>query len=223
MKQRHDIYALVHKGLRAWTGQILVELGRLDAQDGAEIAELVPRVRAWLVAARDHLDHEERFIHPALEAAQPGSTVQTLDEHEHHRAELAELEAGIERLAAQPSHEAATQLYRALADHLAETLAHMKLEESVNNAVLWAHYDDGQIAGVEARLVGSIPPVQMMAYLRHMIPAMAPLERVALLGGMQRALPWTAFGAILGELKPGLSARDWFKLMLGLGPMPVSA
>ncbi|MGE5665955.1 MAG: hypothetical protein ACM3ZD_04940, partial [Betaproteobacteria bacterium] len=64
-------------------------------------------------------------------------------------------------------------------------------------------------------------PERMLAYLRHMVPAMAPNERVQLLGGMAQALPAPAFSEVLERIRPVLAARDWFKLMLGLGPMPI--
>ena len=34
---RHDIYAFIHKGLRAFMAHVLVRVGRLDAHDAAEV------------------------------------------------------------------------------------------------------------------------------------------------------------------------------------------
>jgi len=227
MEHRHDIYAFVHKGLRAWMSDTLVAVGRLDLADAEECRATLATVDELLAASQAHLEHEESFIHPALEAAVGGSSQRTLAEHAEHRAEMDTIAACALRLSAASTSaqraEPARALYAALAAWTAENLRHMALEETDNNAVLWAHYSDAQIAGLEARLVGAIPPEQMLAYLRHMVPAMAPVERVQLLGGMQQALPAPAFADVLERIKPVLAARDWFKLMLGLGPMPLGA
>jgi hemerythrin-like domain-containing protein len=227
MEQRHDIYAFVHKGLRAWMADVLNAIGRLDLADAEECRAALSALDELLEASRAHLEHEETFIHPALEAAVPGSSARTLSEHAEHRAEIDVIAALAARLAEATSSaqraEPARALYAQLAAWSAANLQHMALEETENNAVLWAHYSDAQIAGLESRLVASICPDRMLVFLRHMVPAMAPVERVQLLGGMQQALPAPAFGSVLERIRPTLGARDWFKLMLGLGPMPLGA
>lgn len=225
MEHRHDIYAFVHKGLRAWMSEVLNAIGRLDLADAQECGAALAALDELLEASRAHLEHEETFIHPALESAVDGSTARTLAEHAEHRAEIEAIAASAVRLAAARSTaeraEPARVLYAQVAAWTAANLQHMALEEGENNAVLWAHYSDEQIAGLESRLVASIAPERMLAYLRHMVPAMAPNERVQLLGGMAQALPAPAFSEVLERIRPVLAARDWFKLMLGLGPMPI--
>lgn len=224
MKQRYDIYAFIHKGLRAWTGEILIAAGRVDVSDAEDCATLSTALRELVAAHRSHLEHEERFIHPALEAAQSGASRQTEAEHAEHLAGLDAIETmllGFEGAQGAERSLAARSLYRELASWTAQGLQHMEAEERDNNAVLWSHYTDDQLAALEARLVGAISPAAMQAYLHHMVPAMAPFERAQLLGGMQQALPASVFSDILGQIKQRLSSRDWFKLLLALGPMPV--
>lgn len=224
MKQRYDIYAFIHKGLRAWTSEVLSAAGRVDVSDADDCAQLSTALRELIAAHRGHLEHEERFIHPALEAARPGASGQTEAEHAEHLAGLDAIEKTLRAWESSQGAErsvAARSLYRELACWTAQALQHMEMEERDNNAVLWSHYTDEQIAALEARLVGAVAPAAMLAYLHHMVPAMAPFERAQLLGGMQQALPASVFSDILGQIKQRLSSRDWFKLLLALGPMPL--
>ena len=46
--QRHDIYAIIHKALRAAMTDALLAAGRLDAGDSREVTDTVVRVNALL-------------------------------------------------------------------------------------------------------------------------------------------------------------------------------
>ena len=68
MTPRHDIYAAIHKGLRAFMAHALVRVGRLDVHDATELAEVSEELRALLDICRGHLRHENEVIHSAIEA-----------------------------------------------------------------------------------------------------------------------------------------------------------
>jgi hypothetical protein len=111
----------------------------------------------------------------------------------------------------------AQALYHELALFVAHNFEHMHLEETAHNAALWQHYTDEELMAVHGALVSSIPPGEMMLVMRWMVPFMAPAERLALLGGMRQQAPGEAFGAVLDVVRPHLTAREWDKLMAGLG------
>jgi hypothetical protein len=71
---RHDIYAFIHKGLRAFMAHTLVRTGRLDVHDAAELAEVSEELRALLAICRHHLDNENTYVHTAIAARQPGAS-----------------------------------------------------------------------------------------------------------------------------------------------------
>jgi hypothetical protein len=216
---RPDLYLFVHKGLRACLGDTLARCGRPDCGDSADVARTLAQVRALLALCRAHLDKEERYLHPAMEARRPGSTRQTAGDHASHLQAFADLEAevraveqanGTERVAA------ALQLYRYLALFVADNLEHMHVEEVENNEVLWATHGDAELLALQQDLVRSIPPDQMAVFLHWMIPAMAPAERALLLSGIKRHAPAEVFATTMGNLKPHLAERDWNKLMAAL-------
>lgn len=73
---RHNPYTLIHKGLWACMTDVLVIVGRIDPRDADDVATAAKAVRAMLDFARSHLQHEEDWIHTALEARRTGKPTQ---------------------------------------------------------------------------------------------------------------------------------------------------
>jgi hypothetical protein len=220
--RRLDLYTPVHKGIRAFLGATLHAAGRLDVNDPEDVAATLAEVRGLFGFLRSHLHHENQFMHPALETRHPGSARQTAHEHVEHERALENLEGlalALERGEPAGRARAAAELYRALAIFAAENLAHMDVEETANNAQLWAAYDDAELARIHEALLAAIPPAEMALGLRWMLPAMTPTERAALLTEMQGKLPAPAFAGLLAQLRPNLLERDWAKLTAALGPV----
>jgi hypothetical protein len=223
---RRDLYAGIHKALRLFMTETLATVGRTDATDAGEVATSIAQVRRLLDAMASHLDIENRFVHPAIEAAIPGATYAIAAEHiEHERAiaRLAERADAVEAATGETVAPALASLYRQLALFVAENLAHMHVEETEHNAVLWAMYPDGELEAIERAIVASIAPDKMAVYLRWMIPAMNAAERATFLGGMQQSAPRAAFQGVLAMAKPLLGAREWGKLAAAIGPFAHAA
>jgi iron-sulfur cluster repair protein YtfE (RIC family) len=220
---RVDLYVGVHKGLRALMSDVLATVGRVDAHDPADVDAAMKQVRGLLEACRLHLHKENQFLHPAMEGRRPGSAGPTADDHVHHEQAIEQLESGVlavERSTGATRAAAALTLYRRLALFVADNYQHMHVEETDNNAVLWAAYTDEELLEIQHALVASIPPQWMAVFLRWMVPAMAPAERAALLTTIQQGAPTEVFERILAAVKPHLGERDWTKLMAALGPVP---
>ena len=212
---RHDIYAFIHKGLRAFMAHTLVRVGRLDAQDPAEVAEVGEELSALLAICRSHLAHENEVVHPAMQARAPGSATQIGIEHEGHLVAIDQLAQLLEQVPGQPA--AAQALYRAFSQFVAENFEHMHREETAHNAVLWATHTDDEIRALEHRIVSALPPEEAQLSFRWMLPHMTPAERAGMLAGMQQAAPAEVFDNVLSLIRPLLGGRDWRKLSLALG------
>lgn len=212
---RHDIYAFIHKGLRAFMAHTLVRVGRLDATDAAEVDEVGAEVSALLDICEHHLHSENTHIHPAMTARMPGSAATIAGEHVEHVAEIGRLRALLAMVPGEP--EAARALYRALGAFVAHNYVHMAVEETEHNAVLWAHYSDDEIRDIEHRIIASHAPADMQMALRWMLPHINPAERAAMLAGMRASAPAAVFDGVLGLIRPLLGGRDWRKLTLALG------
>ena len=220
---RVDMYGGIHKALRAMMADTLLAVGRMDTEDALELAQVTERVLTLLASCASHLQHENEFLHAAIEARAPGASERIAHEHDEHQKHIASLADAVAVLrGCAPGHRAASaqDLYRALSLFIAENYQHMHVEETAHNAVLWARYTDAELLEIHERLVGSIPPVEMMAVARWMVPFMNPAERAGLLGGIRAKAPAPAFQAILDTVRPHLTQTEWAKLSRSLG-LPV--
>ena len=222
---RMDMYAGIHKALRALMADTLLAVGRMDCGDQLELAQTTQRVVELLDFCYSHLTHENEFVHAAMEARAPGASAAAAHEHAEHEQSIAALREAVEALRASPAEHRpgrAADLYRALALFIAGNFQHMHVEETAHNAVLWARYTDAELIEIHDALVASIPPEEMMFVLRWMVPYMNPAERAGMLGDMKAHAPAPAFAAALGIVRPHLSAREWEKLARSLA-LPVES
>jgi hypothetical protein len=216
---RHDLYATIHKGLRAFMCDTLVRMGRLDADDPHALAEALEALAALLALCESHLAHENTHVHPAMEAALAGSSADAAEHHEEHLHAIAMLRrnaALLPELEGAARRKAALGLYRLLALFVGENLIHMQHEEVDHNDCLWRTHDDAELRAIEGRIVAGLAPEEMALCMRWMVPALTPSERLALLGPLAQMLPPAQFEALMGIIRPHLPAPDLARLELAL-------
>jgi len=216
---RYDSYLLIHKALRALMADTLVRLGSMDPTDDADTHAVLEQVRQAIALGKCHLEKEENFVHPAMEARAPGSTRRASSDHASHTAAFEKiLTACREVEASQGACRAgrALCLYRRFALLLAEDLVHMNAEEIENNAVLWATHTDEEIRALAARLAASIPPETLSKYLRWMLTANAPRDRVSILSAIREGMPRQGFSRLLEAVLPNLRDAERRNLVAAL-------
>lgn len=215
-ESRYNLYSMPHKALRRAQMQLLGRLGALDADNKAGIAVIVADMRMLNAAGRGHLEHENIHIHQVIEAHVVGATEQLAEEHEEHERDFDELDALLDEIEAAPPARLAgllRALYLRYSLFIAADLQHMVEEETETLSLLHQLFGDAELRAIEQRIVSSIDPDTMMAFLRLMIPAMNHGERVEMLGGMKAAMPAPVFAAVCeANVKPYLDASDWTKL-----------
>ncbi|NGY05779.1 hemerythrin domain-containing protein [Solimonas terrae] len=216
---RHNMYAVIHKGLRAMMGEALSAAGRCDWSDAADSGRTLAAVRELADFCASHLAHENEFVHPAMEARAPTTAMAATQEHVEHVAAIERLRtqmALIEALDPCVRTVAGEALYRELATFVGDNFLHMHDEETRHNAVLWATYSDAELQAIHQALVSSLSPDEMRQAMRWMLPNASHQERVELLGGMRGNAPAAVFDATMGMLRGLISAADWQKLILAL-------
>jgi Hemerythrin HHE cation binding domain len=221
---RLDLYAGIHKALRAMMADVLVSAGRADPQDPVSLLGLAGRVHALLDLCTAHIAHENDFVHTAIEARAPGLSLAVTHDHEDHLAAIAALRSAVSALSTLKGAARAASaqaFYLQLAGFVAHNFEHMAVEEAVHNAALWANYSDAELADIHNALVASIPPAEMMLVARWMIPALNPQERVAVLLDIQQKAPPPAFSAIAEVAREHLPLGEWVPLARALGITPV--
>lgn len=217
---RLDLYAPIHKALRALMADTLLRCGRLDTGDADEFSATLGQVDFLLTICAQHLDHENTTVHPAIEAAVPGSSRRVAGEHDEHLAHIDALRVDLAQLReAAPARRPglALRLYRHLALFIADNMQHMHHEETAHNAALWAGYSDAQLKALHDRIVAELEPEQVQLMMRWMVPALSPAERAGMLMDMRQGMPAEAFDLLLDGVRPHLDTRGWGKLAQALG------
>lgn len=217
--RRVDIYAPIHKALRAFMCDTLVALGSLDGDDRKALSAGTAQVRLLAAFCASHLRHENDFVHPAMEARRPGSSQAIAADHRHHEQALERLLAlcdAAEQGAQSERHDALAELYRYLALFVGENLTHMHVEESEHNAALQSAYSDQELLGIEQAIVASLAPDEAMLGMRWMIPAMNASERAGKLAGIRMHAPAPVFDGVLALARAQLPEREWRKLAQAL-------
>jgi hypothetical protein len=224
--ERFNIYTLIHKGLRACMADAMLTVGRMDPNDAEDVELAVDTVRGVLTFARSHLQHEEDWIHPALEAVRARSSEATRLDHLEHREAFVRLEASLRTLegsVGQARAVAALRLYRQLALFVADNFQHMHVEETDNHATFVESYTDEAVMALSDRLVASLTPAEKAAAMRWMLPFANAAERAGVLANVRNTAPRPAFEALLELARTHLSVRDAAKLDAALGAQSAAA
>lgn len=217
---RLDLYAPIHKALRHCMTDTLLRIGRLDLGNAAAMAAGLAQLEALLRLCEQHLAHENEFVHPAIDARQPGGARRIAGEHVEHLAHIAALRGDVDLLqqaGADRRTALALRLYHHLALFVADNFQHMHLEETVHNAALWAHYQDEELAALHGRLLASLAPQEVLLTMRWMVPALSPAERIGLLNGMKAEAPPEAFLGVVAHVRPYLDDAAWAQLVPAIG------
>lgn len=223
---RFDLYAGIHKALRAFITDTMARVGRCDWEDEDDARRALAQLTDLLAVCEVHVHDENVFVHPAIEARRPGVSGRVAGEHEHHLDEIRALRnaattlGGLRGIA---RRQAAHALHLGLALFAAENFVHMNHEETVHNPALWEAYTDEELARIEAELVASIPPQAMGLVAPWMLRSLCHQERVALLTGMRQGAPAEAFEGMLELAAAELAPRDWAKLARALDLAPARA
>lgn len=221
--QRFNIYAGIHKAVRAFLCDTLARVARLDIEDRQAIAHTMKQLRDMLGFCSDHIVHEDRFVHPAMERRQPGSSAGTAEEHLHHARTVASLMAAGEALeqgAPEDRPAVWNRLQQELAVFVGENLLHMDIEENANNAVLQACYSDEELMALHHEILAALTPLEMATSTRWILIGSSPAERARLMAGMRADAPPAAFEAMLDLARDSLAPDDWNRLAAALAPEP---
>lgn len=218
--QRHDLYGPIHKGLRLALSQMVVRIGTTDFADPGAVGDLIAALRRQLTLSASHLEHEEDYIHTALEIRSPGATSNLVADHDHHRLEFRQIEALISMIEDAPFKDRpllGRKLYLAFSRFVAADFSHMAEEELVTLPLLHQLFTDEELIAIEGAIVASLPGEEMVAFMQLAVPAMNSTERVGFMSFVRGGAPRDVFEALLADaIRPALNEEDYRKLELGL-------
>jgi hypothetical protein len=206
---RVDLYASIHKALRARLFDLCIELARCHWAQRADAAIALDAYRRTAAFLREHHAHEDEFIEPVL-APLPAElvAVQTL-QHAAAESALRELDTLVAALDGPDPRTAGAALLARYHQFLIEYLQHMAHEESAIMPALWARYSDAELMAIRGRLQGSIPLPRFQEWLEIMFPALNFDERLGMLAGMKTGAPPPVFEAATNVAARVLGNAAW--------------
>lgn len=209
---RVDVYTEVHKGLRRelcdWVGRI----GKLDAENAAEIAQARLDFSALSSMLTTHARHEERWVHPLLSACAPDLVSELESEHNDHDSRFESVVETFDRLNEGGSDAPwmlQQTLYRKFAEFCGHYLIHLAREENEAMLALQGKHTDEELLGLSNEIRGSTPPEEMAGFLTAMIPAMNVKERVTMFGGMKANASKEVFDGVCALASNVLNSDEW--------------
>jgi len=181
--QRIDLFAQVHKGLRAALCETATLLARTDFQDPAASRVAAASVADVLGFLDEHAGHEDEKVLPVLQAHSPELAAEIRSDHariEGLQEEVGALAARLEISSPVERVLLGTRLHERTWLLLAEHARHMQIEESRATRVLHANLTDEELLALHGRILADIPPARMAEWFEILLPALAPAERAKL-------------------------------------------
>jgi hypothetical protein len=220
---RFDLYAGVHKGLRAALFEAVALAARTDFGSDEESLRAAAAVRRVLGFLGEHATAEDAVIVPELLALAPELHAELLSEH----ARTGGLERDVLQVVARVEGAAGVEresLGRRLCDRLArltaEHLRHMQREEQDANRVLWAHRTDEELLALHARILGVIPPPRTAEWLGIILPALSTPERANVLRGLREKVPPPALLTLTAPARAAMGDAAWARAAGAAGLQP---
>jgi len=206
---RVDLYATIHKGLRTRLFDLSVELARCDFANRSEVGVALAAFRRTVGFLRDHHEHEDNHVAPALAALAAEIPVTVAQQHAAIDAALAEMERLAAAVEGPDPREAGAALLARYQGFLVEYLQHMQVEETVVMPALWARYSDPELGAIRGKVQGSIPPARFVEWMEIILPAMNMDERAGMLREMKAHAPPPVFDAVSGVAGRVLGTAGW--------------
>ena len=103
-------------------------------------------------------------------------------------------------------------LARSLTLLIAGQLRHLDREETEANAAAWANRTEVELAQMQARVQAAMLPETRDRFARRMLLALNVGEQAELLSGARKALPASAFRALVAVAREILGPERWAAL-----------
>jgi hypothetical protein len=206
-----DVYGAVHKGIRYALLDLLRRMGTVAPSDTSGVDMVLDDLEGAFYLCAVHSAQEERYVHAVIEGESPGALGRYDAAHAGLGDVLEELRAAtVEVQCAEPEQRPGLfrLLYLRYSRFVAQALEHMCEEELEVQALLERLFPVEKIRAIQLSMFGSIGPEELMVFLRVMVPAATPIERVSLLAQPKAALSREAFEAIMLTVRRCLNLAE---------------
>ena len=220
-QERMEMYRNIHKAIRHIMYSTALALGAADFRDQRSMRESLEQLRGTITMLQEHAEHAETFVHPPLESRVPGITKSFEENHEDDKRlfdRMRELGSQIEAAGDNDQRVAlGNQLYRMFNAYIGDYLGHLVREDTELEQALWDHFTDREIADIDNKIMGSIPPERMAVWVPVICNSWNASELTAVLAGMKSGAPPEAFAGMLKMVEQATPAATWETVRKALG------
>ncbi|HMS66225.1 MAG TPA: hemerythrin domain-containing protein [Ignavibacteria bacterium] len=216
--QRPLVYEVPHKAIRNLLSQLSLEAGKADYNKKSDIDKLSAFLKDAVMILNTHAEHENNVPLKYLELKIPGSSAHDKEDHERIETEMYKIEEKFKEIssAAGDRNSEGNNFYEQISDFHSKYLQHMLEEERVTQPLLWKNFTDEELHQQEIEIRSSIPPGDMLVWMKYMMPASRDNVRLLMLSGIKQMAPPEFFNAIMGVTKSVLSSEEYSELEKGL-------
>jgi Hemerythrin HHE cation binding domain len=209
MSKKIDLYTFIHKAQRVHLFTLAIKIGCADLSDETEMRSIELELRDLIARLKAHSIHEDTLIHPLFREL--GDQIAVIDEeHDNLGLELRKLEDILD-------HKQWNLLYPELNRFISSYLAHQDEEETMQEQILWKHFDNARLGTVMTAFQASRSPAQKMDDLKFLIPGLNVAELTAIFQGIKAAAPAPAFEAACQIAQMHLEPSKWAALQRAIG------
>jgi len=212
---RMNIYGFPHKGLRNLLSQVSLLSGNTDYSNAVSLEKLKDLTTELVTLLDLHVHSEEDVLLPALEVKVPGSTRENVEEHEQLEKEIKDFDEKMKNITVDSTPDSGVKFYESVYNFHSKYIAHMAMEESEINPVIWANLADEELMELQGQIMASLSPDNIMMWFKYIVPALNPFERTIILGGFKENAPAEFFDQVLNMLKEYMSENEHLQLESG--------
>ena len=217
MEQRIKSFDTPHKGIRNGLGQLILLTGKTDYSSLAEIEKLFQLANEIFTLLTVHAHDENDVTLSELEKKVPGSSNHDMEDHERIESQQSLLENLLNDILADarngkdPALKGA-EFYTALCNFTSMYFSHMSGEESETQELIWKNFTDEEIIGHRNMIISGLKPDVLLLWIKYIVPAQNPKERIGFLKGMKMNSPDDFFSSVVSVVKDNLTDEEFQSL-----------
>ncbi len=213
---RVDIYNFPHKGLRNQLSQLTFSAGTTDYSNQQSLTELKDRTAELVLNLDLHRHSEEDFLLPALESKVPGSTAANVTEHEETQEDVNQFVAHLDGLTVNSAAADGIRFYTLISNFQTKYSAHMAMEESDMNPLIWANFTDEELMGMHGEIMATLEPKHIISLFKYIVPALNPMERNIIMSGFKANAPREFFDEVAAVIREEMPAESYQQMVASL-------
>lgn len=213
---RMNLYGFPHKGLRNAISQLSQSAGNTNCSDQVSLSTLKSLADEVFTLLELHAHSEESVVLVALENKVHGSTTDNIAEHDQLKKEIEEIKQELNAITTDSPPNLISNFYTKISNFHSKYLAHMEMEESKMNTLIWDNFTDEELMGQHGKIMSTLTPDQIMMWFKYIVPALNPFERSIIMGGFKENAPTPFFEKVLDMLSGLIKQNEYKELSAAL-------